>query len=114
MVPSTAEFAQMRRGSVEFCVLALLRNCEMYGVEISDSLMSVGTVFDRPGTLYPLLARLQRERLVTSELRPSDKGAARRYYKITQDGLISLQAFVARWRLFRDAIDSILGEESYE
>lgn len=114
MVPSSTHFAQMRRGSVEFCVLALLRRQEMYGVEISDSLTKYGSIFDRPGTLYPLLARLQREHLVTSKLRPSDKGPARRYYTITEEGVASLNAFVMRWQMFRNDIDAVLGEERYE
>jgi PadR family transcriptional regulator PadR len=64
------------------------------------------------GTVYPLLARLRQEGLVETTWRESSQGPPRRYYRLTADGHQALDAFMAQWRRFRDAIDAVLDEES--
>jgi PadR family transcriptional regulator PadR len=98
----------MRRGALEYCVLALVNHEERYGAEIAEILYGAGTLFESPGTLYPLLARLRQDGLVTTKLQPSERGAARRYYRITPKGRSALAAFTARWELFRDSVDEVL------
>lgn len=107
-----AALAQLRRGTIEFCVLALLRDEPKYGVEIARRLGDADALVTSEGTIYPLLARLRRAGLVASHLHESPQGAPRRYYELTPAGKKSLQLFVNRWRQFADAVELVLGERS--
>ena len=78
--------SQLRRGALEYCVLALLRNGERYGFEIVRTLAQVDGMVTSEGTIYPLLSRLRREGLVTTTWRESDVGPPRRYYVLTGAG----------------------------
>lgn len=98
---------ELRRGVVEHCVLALIREGESYAFDIVRVLATRGFVTSE-GTVYPLLSRLRRDGLVTTSWRESDAGPPRRYYRITDDGRRALDAFVADWTSFRDAVDGLL------
>ena len=80
MEPGGAEKAvsQLRRGVLEFCVLALLRDGERYGVEILRELGAVEALVTSEGTIYPLLSRLRKEHLVETVWRESPTGPPRR------------------------------------
>ena len=101
---------ELRRGVVEHCVLALLRHGESYAFDLVRVLAARGLVTSE-GTVYPLLARLRRERLVTTSWQESEAGPPRRYYQITQDGRRALDAFVVEWSSFRDAVDALLKDQ---
>ncbi len=66
--------SQLRRGAVEYCVLALLRDRERYGFELVRKLSEVDGLVTSEGTIYPLLTRLRRDRLVTTSWRESESG----------------------------------------
>jgi PadR family transcriptional regulator PadR len=101
-------FTELRRGVAEYCVLAVLRDAESYAFDIVRVLAQAGGLVTSEGTIYPLLARLRRDNLVTTSWRESDAGPPRRYYRITREGLAALVAFVADWTSFRDAVDAVL------
>ena len=96
---------QLRRGTLEYCVLALLRDGERYAFELVRALSSVDGLVTSEGTIYPLLSRLRRERLVSTSWQESDSGPPRRYYRLTEAGRASLKEFRLEWRRFRDAVD---------
>lgn len=50
----------LRRGTLEFCVLALLEAEPRYGVELVTQLAEQTALTTSEGTLYPLLSRLRR------------------------------------------------------
>ena len=102
--------AQMRRGTLQYCVLALLASEERYGFDLVRRLGSVDGMVTGEGTLYPLLSRLKREGHVATRWRESDAGPPRKYYSITPAGRRALAGFLTEWRRFRDAVDSILAE----
>jgi PadR family transcriptional regulator PadR len=102
--------SQLRRGTIEFCVLALLRGQERYGFELVRTLSSVDGMVTSEGTIYPLLTRLRREGLVTTSWRESESGPPRRYYRLTPAGRSALATFSKDWARFRDAVDSLLEE----
>jgi PadR family transcriptional regulator PadR len=104
--------AQLRRGSIQYCVLALLRDRDRYGFELTRELADANGLVTSEGTVYPLLARLRQEGLVETTWQESSQGPPRRYYRLTEDGQQALDAFTAQWRRFRDAIDGVLDEES--
>jgi len=102
----------MRRGAVEYCVLALLRDEERYGFDIARALSGEDPLIGSEGTLYPLLARLRRNGWVATEWRESSEGPPRRYYFLTEEGRTTLTEFIERWNRFKTSIDNLLDGEA--
>ncbi|MPV35858.1 PadR family transcriptional regulator [Georgenia subflava] len=100
--------SNLRRGALEYCVLALLRSGTSYGLDIARVLNRDGVLMRGEGTLYPLLARLRRSGLVETTWQESAAGPPRRYYALTPEGERALDAFARTWRPFRDAVDAAL------
>jgi PadR family transcriptional regulator PadR len=101
----------MRRGALEYCVMALIRETPRYAYELIEALGQTG-LLTTEGTLYPLLSRLRRDGLVKTEWRESSDGPPRRYYELTANGRRALTAFKNEWTSFRGAVDTILQEGS--
>ena len=110
MVVDADLISQLRRGALEYCVLALVAREERYGFDVVRTLGSIDGMVTGEGTLYPLLSRLKKDGRVTTRWRDSDAGPPRKYYAITPAGRRALAGFTAEWRRFRDAVDSILEE----
>jgi PadR family transcriptional regulator, regulatory protein PadR len=100
--------SQLRRGTVEYCVLALLRDGERYGFELVRELADVDGLVTSEGTIYPLLTRLRKDELVTTFWQESESGPPRRYYRLTAAGHAALADFTNDWTRFRDSVDAIL------
>ena len=64
----------MRRGTLQYCVLALLDGEERYGFDLVRALAEVDGMVTSEGTIYPLLSRLRRDGLVESAWRESPEG----------------------------------------
>ena len=101
-------FTQLRRGTLEYCVLALLQGEERYGFDLVKELGEIDGMVTTEGTIYPLLARLRREGLVETSWRESESGPPRRYYRSTTSGRQALEDFTADWERFRTSVDAIL------
>ncbi len=100
-----ALLAQMRRGTLQYCVLSLLADEERYGFDLVRGLAELDGMVTSEGTIYPLLSRLRRDGLVESSWQESPSGPPRRYYRLTSAGRSALEAFRFEWRRFRDAVD---------
>ena len=110
MVATADVLSQLRRGALEFCVLAMLVHEERYAFDIVRSLSDVDGMVTAEGTLYPLLSRLSKDGRVTTQWRDSDAGPPRKYYAITPAGRQALAEFITEWRRFRDAVESLLAK----
>jgi PadR family transcriptional regulator, regulatory protein PadR len=109
MEPGAAKaLSQLRRGVLEYCVLSLLVDEELYGFDLVRRLAEVDGMVTSEGTIYPLLSRLRREGWVSTKWVESDAGPPRRYYTLTDSGRRALAAFADDWRRFRDAVDQLL------
>ena len=108
-VPADGLVSQMRRGALEYCVMALIVKTPRYAFELIEALGKTG-LLTTEGTLYPLLSRLRRDGLVKTEWRESTDGPPRRYYELTAEGRRALTAFKNEWTSFRGAVDGILQE----
>src|SRR6476469_823748 len=95
-----ALLAQMRRGTLQYCVLALLAEEERYGFDLVKALAEVDGMVTSEGTIYPLLSRLRRDGLVETSWRESTSGPPRRYYRLTAAGRSALEAFKGEWGRF--------------
>ena len=99
---------QMRKGAVEYCVLALLADRVRYGYELVQALSRVEGMLVSEGTVYPILSRLKREGLVLTEWRESREGPPRKYYRLSPAGHKALAAFSTQWRVFSRAVETCL------
>src|SRR5437016_2185958 len=102
--------SQIRRGAIEYCVLALLRDRERYGFERTRALADAGGLVMSEGTVHPLLSRLRQDGMVETFWQESTQGPPRRYYRLTDHGRLALATFTAQWRKFRDAVDQLISE----
>jgi PadR family transcriptional regulator PadR len=105
--------AQLRRGVLEYCVMALLQGEERYGFDLVRTLGSTDGLVIGEGTVYPLLSRLRREGMVETTWQESPSGPPRRYYRLTSTGRQALQGFRIEWSRFRDTVDGILEGDAH-
>ena len=100
--------AQWLRGVLDLCVLALLAEGESYGYELAQALERAGLGSIQGGSLYPVLLRLERSSLVSTEWRAGGSGPARKYYLLTPAGREKLARSTDDWSAFADAVGGIL------
>ncbi|MCX7912031.1 MAG: helix-turn-helix transcriptional regulator [Dehalococcoidales bacterium] len=95
-------------------LLSLLAEREMYGYQIVKELeaRSQGYFKFKEGTLYPALHRLERSGLIRGEWRMLPNGRQRRYYSITEKGLVKLGEERVQWQNFFTAVRMILEPEA--
>ena len=105
-----AMVAQMRKGALEYCVMALISDDERYGFELVQKLRDFDGVVTTEGTIYPLLSRLRKDGRVETSWCESDSGPPRRYYRLTERGRESLERFAREWERFRDSVNAVLKE----
>ncbi len=104
--------SQVKRGLLELCVLNLLNQEGMYGYQIVKRLTSVPGLVAGAGTVYPLLARLKREELLTSSLEESPQGPARRTYVLTAAGRRHIRSLNETWREIAEAVEEFMAGEN--
>ena len=99
---------QLRKGTMEMCVLAVLAQEDSYVYEIVSRLAQSMDISE--GTIYPLMRRLQADDWVSSYLVESPSGPARKYYRLNDSGRAALQAMRVEWHSFVDEINHVLGQ----
>ena len=100
---------ELKKGSAELLILALLEEKVRHGYEIGKLIdeRSEGVVRFHVASLYPLLYRLERRGWVKGEWEPAG-GRRRRFYRLTASGRKTLASQRARWREFSGAMDRIV------
>jgi len=88
--------------------MAALTGGERYGYDLAQQLGAAGLGKVKGGTLYPLLARLEKAGHVDNEWRAGDQGPGRRYYSLTTDGRRYLEQQTASWTAFSNLVDQLL------
>jgi PadR family transcriptional regulator, regulatory protein PadR len=87
---------QMRKGVLEFCILGIISQGEVYPSDILRKLKE-GRIIVVEGTLYPLLTRLKNAGLLAYNWVESPNGPPRKYYTLTPDGERFLQELKGTW-----------------
>ena len=77
--------AQMRKGILEYCILAILSRGSAYAVDIINELRKAEVIVVE-GTLYPLLTRQKNAGLLSYRWEESPQGPPRKYYELTEQG----------------------------
>ncbi len=103
---------QLLKGVLSLLLLQLLDEHESYGYELVQRLHAIGLTDVLEGTVYPALARLERERRITSRLVSSSSGPARKYYRPTSTGRTALAEGTQSWRAFVDVVGAVIGGDA--
>lgn len=105
--------AQLRKGGLELAILAALWHEACYGLELLR-ILAVRDLQVSEGTVYPLLSRLRRETLVSTEWVESRDGPPRKYYSLTPAGRERIRSMAIRWQAFNHSLSSLLAEVTKE
>ena len=100
--------AQLKRGLLDVCVLAAIKDEESYGYKIIKDVKPYVALSE--STLYTILKRLEAGRLLTVRTAEHD-GRLRKYYRITPEGLSRLADFKREWREVMNIYEFVTREE---
>lgn len=100
--------AQLLRGCLDMCLLALLAAEPAHGYELVRRLDTAGFGTVSYGTVYPLITRLSRQKLVANATEPSPSGPPRKIYRLTDAGHSRLRAWRAQWARFATVVNNTL------
>ena len=87
---------QMRKGILEYCILAMLSREDSYAPKIIAELKEAQMIVVE-GTLYPILTRLKNAGLLSYRWEESPQGPPRKYYILTEDGRKHLKLLDEAW-----------------
>ncbi len=100
------DLTEMLKGVLEGCVLEIISRQETYGYEITRQLNALGFTEVVEGTVYTILVRLEKNKLVDIEKKPSDMGPPRKFFTLNEAGRKELRKFWERWEF----VSSRIGE----
>jgi DNA-binding PadR family transcriptional regulator len=108
---TTALERELKRGSTEVLILALLEEQERHGYEIGRLIdeRSDGTINFHVASLYPTLYRLEEKGLIEGHWMERRGLRRRRYYRITKAGKKVLAKQRSLWNSFFVALDRVAG-----
>lgn len=102
--------SQIKRGTLEFCILLMIRRRPSYGYEIISTLERYPILAAKENTIYPLLRRLLKEGVISSTWQESAEGLPpRKYYALTDQGQDYLEVMTKEWGGLLAAIEELQG-----
>lgn len=101
------KLTEMLKGVLEGLVLEIISHKETYGYEITYTLSDLGFTDIVEGTGYTMLIRIEKNGFVTVEKKPSEKGPARKFYALNEEGLKELASFWEHWSFISEKMSSI-------
>jgi DNA-binding PadR family transcriptional regulator len=99
---------ELRRGAIVIAILSRLRQ-PLYGYSLREQLAEQGLEI-KEGTLYPLLRRLESQRLLDSDWDVGG-GRPRRYYRLSREGKAVLSDLRSEWEELVKVLARLLAEE---
>ncbi|NVJ60394.1 MAG: PadR family transcriptional regulator [Gammaproteobacteria bacterium] len=96
---------ELRRGVLILAVLSALQK-EHYGYSLRKILLEQGLEIDE-GTLYPLIRRLEKQGLLTSEWR-EESGRKKRFYILSKIGVSTLNQLIQDWNQVQQSLNQII------
>ena len=98
---------EMLKGVLEGCVLEIISRKATYGYEITRQLNALGFTDVVEGTVYTILIRLEKNKLVDIQKKPSDLGPPRKFYTLNDAGRRELRLFWAKWEFVSSKIKQL-------
>ncbi|WP_423214926.1 PadR family transcriptional regulator [Streptococcus equinus] len=95
---------QLLKGVLDGCVLQIISKEEIYGYELVQRLKTAGFVNIVGGTVYPILQKLEKKEMISSQMKPSPDGPPRKYFQITEKGEGYLADF---WKEWHDLVSKV-------
>jgi PadR family transcriptional regulator PadR len=102
------KFNPIRKGLLEFVVLKIVAADQVYVADILRQLKDTEFA-TQEGTLYPLLSKMRREKLLDYEWKESDAGPPRKYYQLTARGRERLQETQDYWQKISGTMKNLGG-----
>lgn len=103
-----ANDTQILKGLLEGCILKIVNKNETYGYEICEKLIDYGFEAISESSVYPILIRLEKKKLLYSVMKKSPLGPMRKYYYLTGEGIEELKDFISSWNEIKRNIDNVL------
>lgn len=105
---------EIKRGAASLAIVAVLDEQTAYGYEIVKTLGERASFLQlEQGTVYPLLRRLEKRKLLESEWNYDDPTKPKKYYNLTADGKMALQMMTETWSVLSDELRRLLeGDDS--
>lgn len=100
--------SQVKKGTLSFIVLLVLRENERYGYELIEEIKKVTKIEIAEGTLYPLMNRLKTDSLLGSKWIEQETGIPRKYYFLTEIGKQTLEEMKSQWIDLQNVIKKII------
>jgi PadR family transcriptional regulator PadR len=97
---------QMRKGILDYCILAILKDGEAYSSDIIKQLKDAKMIVVE-GTVYPLLTRLKNVGALQYKWEESSGGPPRKYYSLTKDGVGALEELSSTWNQLQNAVNNL-------
>lgn len=101
------EMTEMLKGVLEGCVLEIISRRETYGYEITRRLNALGFTEVVDGTVYTILVRLEKNKLVEVSKKPSDVGPPRKFFTLNAAGRQELATFWEKWAFLSEKLKQI-------
>ena len=98
---------QLRKGMLDIVIMNLLSHGACHGYEMVQHMRKIEGLKIREGNVYPILARLQQEKLVESYPQPSADGPPRKYFKLTAAGIETLADMNRHWEQMIESIQHV-------
>jgi len=100
---------EIKRGAASLAIVAVLDEQTAYGYEIVKTLGERASFLQlEQGTVYPLLRRLEKRKLLASEWNYDDPTKPKKYYNLTADGKMALQMMTETWSVLSDELRRLL------
>ena len=99
--------AQMRKGTLELCILAIVSKKDSYASDIINTLKEKNLIVVE-GTLYPLLTRQKNAGLLSYRWEESTQGPPRKYYALTDKGRQYFKELSESWEDLVGVVNSII------
>ncbi|RLD61770.1 MAG: PadR family transcriptional regulator [Bacteroidetes bacterium] len=104
---------QMRKGVLEYCILSIIADKEVYASDIILKLKEAKLIVVE-GTMYPLLTRLKNENLLSYRWEESKSGPPRKYFQITEKGIESLTMLDKGWHELVEAVSKLSAKNNIQ
>ena len=102
-----SNITEMLKGILEGCILEIINRKETYGYEITHQLNALGFDDVVEGTVYTILLRLEKNKLVNIQKKKSELGPPRKFYSLNEAGREELKIFWEKWAFLESKINQL-------
>ena len=98
-----SNITEMLKGILEGCILEIINRKETYGYEVICCCVDCG----HEGTVYTILLRLEKNKLVNIQKKKSELGPPRKFYSLNEAGREELKIFWKKWAFLESKINQL-------